>query len=102
MSREYYAQKWEEIMENSNSYERLESNNDVFSITKIKEFTSNFHRELTDQDINFSTQFQFDTSNFYGLPKIHKSNQITQAISNQKSALINISNPSDLKLRPHQ
>ena len=69
-------------------------------MTKIKELTSNFHQKLTDQEIKLITQFQYDTSNFYGLPKIHNSCQIIQAISNQNSALIKISNPSDLKLRP--
>ena len=40
------------------------------------------------------------TSNFYGLPKIHKSKQIKNAVETQKFEYIGIPNPSDLKFKP--
>ena len=39
------------------------------------------------------------SSNFYTLPKIHKSKQIKKAVETQKSEYIKIPNPSDLKFR---
>ena len=40
-------------------------------------------------------------SNFYGLPKIHKSEEIKIAVATQKSEYMEIPNPSDLKLWSH-
>ena len=39
-------------------------------------------------------------ANFYGLPKIHKSRQITDATAEQRSDLIICETPIDLKFRP--
>ena len=46
------------------------------------------------------TKFDFKEANFYGLPKIHKSQLIKDAVSTQSSEVITIYNPSDLKIRP--
>ena len=46
------------------------------------------------------TKFDSKEANFYGLPKVHKSEQIKQAIAEQKSEVIVIPLPSDLKIRP--
>lgn len=40
------------------------------------------------------------TSNFYGLPKIHKSKQIQTGIQNLCEPYIELPRPTDLKLRP--
>ena len=40
------------------------------------------------------------TSNFYELPKIHKSRLVTNAIKKQNSDIIRINEPQDLKVRP--
>ena len=39
-------------------------------------------------------------SNFYGLPKIHKSVTIIQAIEEQNTEFVNIGEVEDLKFRP--
>ena len=38
---------------------------------------------------DFPTKFSFSTSNFYGLPKVHKSKIIQEAIQVQKSKYMN-------------
>ena len=40
------------------------------------------------------------TSNFYGLPKVHKSKRIKEAVKEQNSTYIECLEPQDLKLRP--
>ena len=40
------------------------------------------------------------TSNFYGLPKIHKSTSITTAIKEQNEDYVKLPPPPNLKLRP--
>ena len=41
-----------------------------------------------------------EVSNFYGLPKTHKSMTIEFVINTQNSEIIEIFEPNDLKLRP--
>ena len=48
----------------------------------------------------FNCTFNLFTSNFQGLPKIHKSEKIKIAVVTQKSEYIEIPGPSDLKFRP--
>ena len=52
------------------------------------------------EEQDFLTKFSFLTSNFYGLPKVHKSKIIQEAIQVQNSEYIKIYEPSDLTLRP--
>lgn len=37
---------------------------------------------LTKNEIDYSTKFEVKSSNFYGLPKIHKSKEIQDAVKN--------------------
>ena len=46
------------------------------------------------------TNFSTKTSNFYGLPKIHKSKLISEAMEEQNSECVSIFEPDDLKLPP--
>ena len=55
---------------------------------------------LTKKETDYLTKFNHKTSFFYGLPKIHKSKQITSAITKQKSEYIQLPRPTDLKFRP--
>ena len=49
---------------------------------------------------SYLTDFQHKHSNFYGLPKIHKSKIISKAIKEQGYEFISCFQPKDLKLRP--
>jgi hypothetical protein len=51
-------------------------------------------------EIDYITNFTFTESYFYGLPKVHKSEVISNAILEQHSECIKILNPDDLKFRP--
>ena len=42
----------------------------------------------------------FSASNFYGLPKVHKSKQINEAIEQQNNGYIEIHEPEELTARP--
>ena len=48
----------------------------------------------------YLTESNTKTSNFYGLPKIHKSKLISSEIQKQNSEYVEILEPDDLKLRP--
>ena len=55
---------------------------------------------LLKEEKDLVTKFLFLTSNFNGLPKVHKSNIIQEAIQVQNSEYIKIYEPPDLTLRP--
>ena len=55
---------------------------------------------LTEKEKDFLTDYEYSESNFYGLPKIHKSRQIKEAIKSQCSEYIICPYPEDLTFRP--
>ena len=48
----------------------------------------------------FTDEADYNTHNFYGLPKVRKSQLITNAIKEQNSEGVSINKPQDLKARP--
>ena len=50
--------------------------------------------------MKYLNEVDYDTSNFYGLPKILKSRLIINAIKEQNSEVVSINEPQDLKVRP--
>ena len=62
----------------------------------IKKYKDNF----TKKEKEYLTSLSYNTSNFYGLLKTHKSKLIQNAIKEQQKEYVHIIEPSDLKLRP--
>ena len=54
----------------------------------------------TDKEREYITKFQCKTSNFYGLPKIHKSKAIEEKVKEAQDFYLHRPNPKDFKLRP--
>jgi hypothetical protein len=100
MDREYYEAKVHDILEDTSTYRLIPQAIDLTVHNKIKKLTQTFSSELTVAEIDYVTKFEYKTSQFYGLPKIHKSEIIINAIKEQNSDTVSIKNPSDLKLRP--
>jgi hypothetical protein len=50
--------------------------------------------------VDYLTNFETKASNFYGLPKIHKSKEIQSGLIRENSSYVKLPQPSDLKLRP--
>ena len=94
-----YKIKIQEILKDETNYKLIDTNIDNDIISKITKFCK-IHKSQTKSEKDFLTNYVSITSNFYGLPKIHKSKQIKNDIETQKSECIEISNPSDLKFRP--
>ena len=60
-----------------------------------------FHKNIfTGKESKYLNEADYNTSNYYGLPKIHKSRLITNAIKEQNSKVVNINELQDLKVRP--
>ena len=100
MNRDYYHDKISQILNDGTYYKCIPNNIDKTILTQIKTFCNKYRNILTPKEYDFITKFQSKTSNFYGLPKIHKSTEIQNAITTQNSEYIRILNPTDLKFRP--
>ena len=98
MDTSFYAEKMKEMLE-QDTYNTLQDNADQNTMKKIKQLLSK-HNILHEKEYDFLTNFDYKTANFYGLPKIHKSKQIQDAINQQKSSYIVIRSPDDLPFRP--
>ena len=55
---------------------------------------------LKEKEFSYIVDFDWKTSNFYALPKIHKSKKIIESVQNCHSAYLEMPIPSDLKARP--
>ena len=70
-------------------------------MNKIKKLTQKYENILTKLEIDYLTNFSASTSNFYVLPKNHKSPLISEAIAEQNNKYIEFLEPTNVKLRPY-
>ena len=52
------------------------------------------------KECKYITNFEWNTSNFYGLRKIHKCKTIIQEVQKCSSAYFYMETPNDLKVKP--
>ena len=100
MNRSHYQKMVMDQLGNVNTYKITTPKCDKKVMTKLERYVTKYKSILSDKERTYLTKFQPKTSNFYGLPKIHKSLNIMDAIKEQNSDCINILEPQDLKLRP--
>ena len=100
MDTQHYVNMIMSQLSDKKTYQTTKSNCDKKVMENLSEFAKRYEKVLTGKEKQFLTKFRFKTSNFYGLPKIHKSKKIAAAIEEQNKECINIVRPDDLKLRP--
>ena len=97
--REFYVKAMEKTL-NSKSYKKLPINCDFSVLNSIRKL-GNFHEKCFDpkgKEINYISNFDFTSANFYGNPKIHKNETIKQAIKTSNSSYIKI-DPHNINLK---
>ncbi len=99
MNKEFYATKITEMLDDEQTYKQTKIK-DSNILTKIKKLTNKYQHCLMKEEIDYLLDFETKSSNLYGLPKIHKSKIIQEAISLQNSEYITIPSPTDLTFRP--
>ena len=67
---------------------------------ELRKLVEKYKDDLMNKEIDYLTHFSYNTSNFYGLPEVHKSDIITLAIMEQNSEYIKILESEDLILHP--
>ncbi|XP_062601156.1 uncharacterized protein LOC134262845 [Saccostrea cucullata] len=100
MDRDHYKEMVMSQLQDDQFYKKLDQNGDRQTMRRIERLTKKFAGEFTKNEIDYLTHFEVKTSNFYGLPKIHKSKEIQENIKRCENTYIKIPKPSDLKLRP--
>ena len=92
----FYKDKIMELLTDHENYVELESNQDptimkninCLIMKNINCLIKKYQNELTKKESDCIQNFTYKTSNFYGLPKIHKSTSITTAIKEQNADYI--------------
>lgn len=100
MDRDFYSSKILEILNDNQFYTEIDANMDSTTMCKINHLIRNHCDELTDDEQKYLVEFEVKTSNFYGLPKVHKSKNIIDSLNNASQNVVECKNPSDLKFRP--
>lgn len=98
LNEEFYRFKVLEIL-NSPKYEKLTRNVDTFVISKLKILVDKYKHCLTKPERRAITSFDHTTTNIYGVPKIHKSKILKEAIKLVSTNYLMLPNPVDLKFR---
>ena len=100
LSKHHYRAMIYEHPNNQITYQKLDKNLDPTIMKKLKKLLNKHKRIFTVKEFKYLNGADFITSNFYGLPKIHKSQLITNAIKEQNSEVVSINEPQDVKVRP--
>ena len=101
MDSDDYKKSVQNLLLDGVTYKRMSNDHTDYSIMKkIENFAIKYSKMLTKQETKYLTDFSYKSSQFYGLPKIHKSEKIKTAIKQQNNQLINLNFPDDLPFRP--
>lgn len=100
MDRDYYKTLCLTILEDNIYYDKQETYNSKEIMKKLNTIICQHGNTITKKESDYLMSFDLKTSNFYGLPKIHKSKIINEKCNDAKASYITIERPGDLKLRP--
>ena len=89
-----------EHLSNQNTYQNLDKNLDPTIMKKFKKLLNKRKSIFTVNEFKYLNEADYSTSNLYGLPKIRKSQLITNAIKEQNSEVASTTESQDLKVRP--
>lgn len=84
---------------NNDNYKKLHRNLDSKVMKHISDLAAKYSLCFGKKEVDFLTDFEHKTSNFYGLPKIHKSETISNLMNSSNSVYIKSPFPLDLPFR---
>ena len=88
------------IIQYNNYYVHVTNYNEKLIFKKLEDFVEQHKESVTEKEKEYITKFTFRNSNFYGLPKIHKSETIKDMFKENQESYIHMKHPKNLKLRP--
>ena len=72
MNTKYYLKIISDHLNDERTYKMVESKCDARVMKRIAKIIEKYIDNLTKKEKEYLTSFSYNTSNFYGLPKIHK------------------------------
>ena len=100
LDKTFYQKQISMTLSNTEIYEKQKKNTDNSNFNKIKKLAKKYYSSgvLTAKEKRYISCFNFSTANFYGNPKIHKSQTIKNAIKNCENSYVHIQT-EDVKFR---
>lgn len=99
MSTTYYKSRMETMLSDEMTYTKIQEKQDKIIINNLKTLLQSTDANLLQAEIKYLTDFEYRTSQFYGLPKTHKCTSITQQRIDPEGYL-HVPDPQDLQFRP--
>ena len=100
LSTEHYKTIIMQHLDDASTYKILDLNIDMKIRKNFKKLLHKYNKCFTESEQKFLNEKSFKTSNFYGIPKIHKSQVIEAAIHSQNTEVVEVREPRYLELRP--
>ena len=100
MDKTFYQQQIEKMLSNTEYYNKSDNNPHKEIMKKYRSLLKKHEIELTKREFDYLNNFECKTSNFYGLPKIHKSDIINEACAKSTSNYVELKPPENLTFRP--
>ena len=94
----FYKNKILQIL-TTDKYTKLNRNIDYIVSLRLRSFFLKYTDMFSASERRAATKFDFRTTNIYGLPKLHKSNILKDALRNHTSSYLHLYNPLDLSFR---
>ena len=88
------------IIQDNNYYVHVTNYKEKLIFNYMEDFVEQHKEYVTEKEKEYITKFTFRNSNFYELPKIHKSETIKDMFKEKQESYIHMKHPKDLKLRP--
>ena len=87
-------------LDDANTYKKFDLTIDMKIHKNLKKLLHKYNKCFTESEQKFLSEKSFEISDFHGLPKMYKSKVIEAAIHSQNTEVVEVREPSDLKLRP--
>ena len=76
MDKEHYKQMVQTIINDSSYNVKLAANHHKETSLKYNKFLNKYQNQFTEKELDYLRTFEIKSSQFYGLPKIHKNERI--------------------------
>ena len=100
LSTEHYKTMTMKHLDDASTYKKVDSNIEMKIHKNLKKFLNKYNKCFMESEQKFLNEKSFKISNFYSLPKTHKSKFREAAIHYQNTKVVEVREPSNLKLRP--
>ena len=99
LDEDFYRNKVLELLSDTTKYMEVPNSADLIVMTKLNTFIQVHSDAFTPTEKKAITDLDYKSTNIYGVPKIHKSKIIKEALGHVNGTYMHVPNPADLELR---